>query len=197
GHVAGALLVAGEHVAQRRAARERVVDREDRTPGDPEGDLDALGLERAEDCVGAQHARHVATSEVARCVPPPRAALRARPPAAAEARRAGSGGTRGKPAVSPAMNSTSVRVVGIRSSTVSMKSRVVAAGPTPATSGVRTPAASVLETARSRVRPAVRSPRPSESINAAASSIPLGFATPWPAMSGAEPCVGPKMPGPV
>ena len=27
--------------------------------------------------------------------------------------------------------------------------------------------------------------------------MPLGLATPWPAMSGADPCVGPKIPGPV
>ena len=77
-----------------------------------------------------------------------------------------------------------------------MKSRVVAAGPLPSRSAVRTPEASAVETARSSVRPAACSPSPSESISAAASSIPLGLATPCPAMSGAEPCVGPKMPGP-
>ena len=61
---------------------------------------------------------------------------------------------------------------------------------------MRTPAASACEIARSSVRAAARSPSPSPSISEAASSIPLGFATPWPAISGAEPCVGPKTPGP-
>ena len=42
GHVAGALLVPGEHVPDGRSARERVVGRQDRAAGDPEGDFDAL-----------------------------------------------------------------------------------------------------------------------------------------------------------
>ena len=53
GHVAGALLVAGEHVAHGRPAREGVVRRQDRAAGEAEDDVDALGLERAQDRVGA------------------------------------------------------------------------------------------------------------------------------------------------
>ena len=55
GHVARALLVPGEDVAHGRPAGDRVVDRQDRPAGDAEDDLDALGLERAEDGVGAEH----------------------------------------------------------------------------------------------------------------------------------------------
>src|SRR4029077_596000 len=150
GHVPGTLLVAREHVPHGRPSRDRVVDGQDRAARDPEGDLDGLGLEGAEDCVGSVHAA----------------------------------------------NSTSVLVVGISSSTASMKSRVGAGGALPAGSAVGAPEARAVETARSSVRPAACSPSPSESISAAASSIPLGLATPWPAMSGADPCVGPKMPGP-
>ena len=54
-HVPGALLVAGEHVPNGRAAREPVVEREDGSARDPEGDVDALGFEGAEDRVGAEH----------------------------------------------------------------------------------------------------------------------------------------------
>ena len=63
-------------------------------------------------------------------------------------------------------------------------------------SGVRTPVSSVSTTARSSVRAALRSPRPSPSMSAAARSMALGLATPWPAISSAEPCVGPNMPRP-
>src|SRR4029079_17698534 len=112
-HVPCALLVPREHVPHGRSAGERVVHAQDRAARDPEGDLDALGLERAEDCVGSVHAA----------------------------------------------NSTSVLVVGISSSTASMKSRVVAAGPRATVrSAVRTPEASADDTARSRVLPAARSP---------------------------------------
>ena len=53
GHVAGALLVPGEDVAHGRAARERVVGRQDGAAGEAEDGVDALGLERAQDRVGA------------------------------------------------------------------------------------------------------------------------------------------------
>ena len=149
------LLVAGEHVAERRPARERVVDRQDRPAGDAEDGVHALGLEGSEDGVGAVH-------------------------------QTGSG-----------WNSTSVRADGIRSRTTSMKSRVVEAGPLPSRSAVRAPEASACDTARSSVLAAARSPRPSPSISEAASRMPLGFATPWPAICGAEPWVGPKTPRPV
>ena len=55
GHVPGALLVPGEDVPHARAAGERVVDREDRPAGEPERDVDALGLERPQDRVCAVH----------------------------------------------------------------------------------------------------------------------------------------------
>ena len=56
-HVAGALLVAHQHVLDRRPRRgERVVDREDRPAGDPEADLDAARLERADDGLRAGEA---------------------------------------------------------------------------------------------------------------------------------------------
>ncbi len=54
-HVAGALLVADEDVSHRRAARDRVVDRQDRPAGHAEAHLDALGLHDPEDQVGAEH----------------------------------------------------------------------------------------------------------------------------------------------
>ena len=48
-HVAGALLVAHQHVLDLGSRRgERVVDRKDRPAGDPEADLDAARLERAD-----------------------------------------------------------------------------------------------------------------------------------------------------
>ncbi len=53
GHVACALLVAGEHVAHGRAARERVVERKDRSARQAEGDVDPFRLQRAEDGIGA------------------------------------------------------------------------------------------------------------------------------------------------
>ena len=56
GHVPCALLVAGEHVPHRRAARDRVVGRQDRAARNPEGDVDAFVLERAQDRVRAEHA---------------------------------------------------------------------------------------------------------------------------------------------
>jgi hypothetical protein len=43
--VARALLVAGEDVADGGAAGECVVEGQDRAAGDPEGNVDALGLE--------------------------------------------------------------------------------------------------------------------------------------------------------
>ena len=58
GHVAGALLVAAEHVPYGRAPRDCVVGRQDRPTGDPEHDIDAFCLERAQDGVGAEHSRH-------------------------------------------------------------------------------------------------------------------------------------------
>src|SRR5581483_11866342 len=61
-HVAGALFVAGEHVPDRRAARDRVVGGQDRPAGDAEHHVDALGFEAAEDGVGAEHAGHGCTS---------------------------------------------------------------------------------------------------------------------------------------
>ena len=66
GHVPGALLVAGEHVAHGRPARDRVVGGQDRAAGDAEHDVDALRLERAQDRVGAEHSRHL--SSLSRCV---------------------------------------------------------------------------------------------------------------------------------
>ena len=57
-HVPCALLVAREDVPHGRPARERVVGREDGAAGKPEGDVDSLGLERAEDRVGAAHLAH-------------------------------------------------------------------------------------------------------------------------------------------
>jgi hypothetical protein len=77
-----------------------------------------------------------------------------------------------------------------------MNSLVVAPAPEESMSGVRTPVSSVSRTARSSVRAALRSPRPSPSISAVASSMALGLATPWPAISSAEPCVGPNIPLP-
>ena len=53
----GALLVTREDVAHGRAARHRVVEREDRAARQPEHHLDTLGLERAEHCVCAVHRR--------------------------------------------------------------------------------------------------------------------------------------------
>ena len=44
-HVTRALLVAGEHVAHRGAARERVVERQDGAAGHAEADGDGLALE--------------------------------------------------------------------------------------------------------------------------------------------------------
>ncbi len=56
-HVAGALLVAHEHVLDLRSRRgERVVDRKDRPAGDPEADLDAARLERADNGLRAGEA---------------------------------------------------------------------------------------------------------------------------------------------
>src|SRR5581483_6781720 len=63
GHVPGALLVAGEHVADARAAGDRVVGGEDRAAGYPEGDLDPFRLQGAQDRVGAEHP-HRANSAV-------------------------------------------------------------------------------------------------------------------------------------
>ena len=60
-HVPCALLVAGEDVTHGRPARERVVGREDGAAGKPEGDVDPLGLERAEDRVGAVHSHATAS----------------------------------------------------------------------------------------------------------------------------------------
>ena len=54
-HVAGALLVAGENVADGGAAGHRVVGRHDRAARDPEHHVDAFGLERAEDRVCSVH----------------------------------------------------------------------------------------------------------------------------------------------
>ena len=56
GHVPRALLVSGEDVSDRRAARNRVVGWEDRAARNPEGDVHALVLERAQDGVRAEHA---------------------------------------------------------------------------------------------------------------------------------------------
>ena len=53
GHVTRALLVPGEDVPNGRPAGERVVQRQDRAAGEPEGDVDAFGFERAQDRVGA------------------------------------------------------------------------------------------------------------------------------------------------
>ena len=63
----GALLVAGEHVPHGRAARDRVVGRQDRAARDPERDVDALVLERAQDRVGAEHAGHRSTPPPSKC----------------------------------------------------------------------------------------------------------------------------------
>ena len=52
GHVAGALLVAHEDVADRRVD-ERVVDGEDRTAGEAEHDLRVLHLEALDECLGS------------------------------------------------------------------------------------------------------------------------------------------------
>ena len=62
GHVPGTLLVPGQHVAHGRAARDRVVGGKDRPAGDPEHDVDALRLERAQDRVGPEHSRHLSSS---------------------------------------------------------------------------------------------------------------------------------------
>ena len=53
GHVPRALLVPGEDVTHGRPARERVVQRQDRAAGKPEGDVDTLGLERPQNRVSA------------------------------------------------------------------------------------------------------------------------------------------------
>jgi hypothetical protein len=57
------LLVPGEDVTHGRPARERVVQRQDRAAREPEGDVDALGLERAENRIGAvrPHVPHLGT----------------------------------------------------------------------------------------------------------------------------------------
>jgi hypothetical protein len=52
--VAGACLVAHQHVADRRVG-ERVVDRQVGAPGDPEDGVDALALEGLRQGVGAAH----------------------------------------------------------------------------------------------------------------------------------------------
>ena len=70
-----------------------------------------------------------------------------------------------------------------------MNSLVVAPAPEETMSGVRTPVSSVSRTPLERCA-ALRSPRPSPSMSAVASSMALGLATPWPAISSAEPCVG-------
>ena len=54
-HVPGALLVPREHVADGGAPGERVVRGQDSAAREPEDDVDALGLEGAEDRVGAVH----------------------------------------------------------------------------------------------------------------------------------------------
>jgi hypothetical protein len=62
GHVPGALLVAGKHVPHGRPPRDRVVGGQDRPTRNPEHDVDALCLERAQNGVGAHHSRHPAAS---------------------------------------------------------------------------------------------------------------------------------------
>ena len=60
--MARALLVPGEDVADGRPARDRVVRRQDRAARNAERDVDALGLEAAQDGVGAEHSRHAHAS---------------------------------------------------------------------------------------------------------------------------------------
>src|SRR3972149_3683498 len=60
-HVPRPLLVAGQHMAHRRAAREGIVQRQDGTTRNAEADLDALRLERAKDRVGAEHSHRSTT----------------------------------------------------------------------------------------------------------------------------------------
>src|SRR6185437_5048393 len=55
GHVAGALLVPRKHVPHGRAARHRVVERQDRPARHAEHDVHALRFEAAEDRVCAVH----------------------------------------------------------------------------------------------------------------------------------------------
>ncbi len=62
--------------------------------------------------------------------------------------------------------------------TTSANSRVVAPTPAETRSGVRVPFAHASSTAPVSVSAARRSPRPSPSMSAAASSIDAGFATP-------------------
>src|SRR5206468_3015325 len=100
-------------------------------------------------------------------------------------------------AVPPRANSVSRRADGSIESTTSTNSRVVAATPAGAMSGVLRPEDSTSSTLRSSVSAAARRPRPSPSMSEAARSISLGFATPWPAMSSADPWLGPNRLGPL
>ena len=59
----------------------------------------------------------------------------------------------------------------------------------------RCPPASTSSTAAMMARPMSRRPRPCVNIIETERIIAIGFASPWPAMSGAEPCTGSKMPG--
>ena len=68
-HVAGALLVAGEHVPDARASGHGVVGGHDRPAGNAEHDVDALGLQRPEDRVGSVHS-HSWCPSVSRCLVP-------------------------------------------------------------------------------------------------------------------------------
>ena len=52
GGVAGPLLMTDQHVAQLRRVEERVVDRQDRTPGDAEDQVDAEFLQGTHDSLG-------------------------------------------------------------------------------------------------------------------------------------------------
>ena len=81
--------------------------------------------------------------------------------------------------------------LGMRPRTAAVNSSVPAVPPR---SRVRTPSPSAASKAEISVRPASASPRCS-SIMAAAHIWPTGFATPWPAMSGADPCTGSNIDG--
>ena len=136
-------------------ARDRVVDRQDRAAGQAEDDVDALGLERAQDRVGSVHPSSLGELHV------------------------GAGRRHQREHRVDEVPRRRRRAVAVD-----------VGGAQPA--GERVPTSPARASGA-----AARSPRPSPSISEAASSIPLGLATPCPAMSGAEPCVGPNTPGPV
>ena len=157
-HVAGALLVAHEHVLDRGPRRgERVVDRKDRPAGDPEADLDAARLERADNGLRA--------GEALAFVGIGRGRLGGGGPLLC-------GGHTSLPVGQLAMGEETVSASAISSAT----SSVVAVPPR---SGVRAPSSSTPVTAPSIARAAAGCPS-SSSSSAIERIAPAGLAVPLP-----------------